>query len=460
MKAYDARPGEQVSLLEAGREGIFVIKSGVPATDPQEGVYVPLANGNYAKRVMEDEAHFSWFGGVADGATNETAVVSDFLSFCEVNKVAAIFPAGVIMIDPDQIAIGNGTTAGISTLNGQRIYGAGHWTYKEEGCTIFRAASAGNEMLSFNGVSSITVKGVSLDCDGLVGVGYRLMSVNTSIFEGFSAQNFKNYGMILSCFAGVSDQAFWSATNKFSEFFLTSNQCNTYAAGLYLDGDINGPYDPHRNTFIGGICQLGAVSETDPVYGADFRFCDSNTFIECDFGVYAAPNLGYGIHFSDSSNPGDPYPQNNNFVSCSLSGGGPSGTVGGVAVDEVDPIGIGENMFIAYPTADAEPIPTHVKLLGYTSRLEYFSDPTYVGAFRTVNFKTDASEYRILHNASDSSASGLNIEKFDGASWVPMFSIDNSGSTFINIPGIGFKEVMAGGVDTGGNGFRRLVVPN
>lgn len=50
MKAYDVPPGTQFSLEEGGRSGTFVVKSGTPPSDPQEGIYIVLANGNYAER--------------------------------------------------------------------------------------------------------------------------------------------------------------------------------------------------------------------------------------------------------------------------------------------------------------------------------------------------------------------------------------------------------------------------
>ena len=50
MEAYSAPVGFQFSLSDDLRGGLFVVKSGTPPDDPQKGVYIPLANGNYAER--------------------------------------------------------------------------------------------------------------------------------------------------------------------------------------------------------------------------------------------------------------------------------------------------------------------------------------------------------------------------------------------------------------------------
>lgn len=71
MKAYDVPPGTQFSLDEGGRSGNFVVKSGTPPSDPQEGIYVVLDNGDYAERSHGKDVDIEWFGALPDwdGAT-------------------------------------------------------------------------------------------------------------------------------------------------------------------------------------------------------------------------------------------------------------------------------------------------------------------------------------------------------------------------------------------------------
>jgi hypothetical protein len=66
MKAYDVSAGYQFSLEEGGRSGIFVVKSGTPPSDPLEGIYVVLSNGQYAERTGFEKIDIRWFGAVKD----------------------------------------------------------------------------------------------------------------------------------------------------------------------------------------------------------------------------------------------------------------------------------------------------------------------------------------------------------------------------------------------------------
>lgn len=72
MKGYDVPAGYQFSLSEAGRAGKFRVKSGTPPSDPQEGIYVVLDNGNYAERVFRDTVKAKWFGIVGDGVADDS----------------------------------------------------------------------------------------------------------------------------------------------------------------------------------------------------------------------------------------------------------------------------------------------------------------------------------------------------------------------------------------------------
>jgi hypothetical protein len=67
MQALPLNEGESIRLTQSGRSGIFFIKSGVPPIDPHKGIYIPLANGNYAERIEKYPLNPEWYGAVADG---------------------------------------------------------------------------------------------------------------------------------------------------------------------------------------------------------------------------------------------------------------------------------------------------------------------------------------------------------------------------------------------------------
>lgn len=80
MKGLNAVPGQVITLTQTGRAGQFVVKSGTPPSDPQEGVYVVLDNGNYAMRIYdgissEGSVNAQWFGATGDGSTDDTAAL-------------------------------------------------------------------------------------------------------------------------------------------------------------------------------------------------------------------------------------------------------------------------------------------------------------------------------------------------------------------------------------------------
>jgi len=81
MKSYDVPAGYQFSLEEGGRSGLFVVKTGTPPADTQEGIYVALTNGDYAERLYSGAVKIKWFGAVGDGATDDTTAVSAALGF-------------------------------------------------------------------------------------------------------------------------------------------------------------------------------------------------------------------------------------------------------------------------------------------------------------------------------------------------------------------------------------------
>jgi len=87
MKAYDVSAGYQFSLEEGGRSGLFVVKAGTPPSDPQEGIYVVLANGNYAERINIDALSPEMFGAVGDGVTLDNAAMAAMFSFTESSQV-------------------------------------------------------------------------------------------------------------------------------------------------------------------------------------------------------------------------------------------------------------------------------------------------------------------------------------------------------------------------------------
>ena len=81
MKALTVAVGTNVYLTEDGRAGDFVIKSGTPPSDPQEGIYVVLNNGNYAERTHTQYLTDEMFGNVGQTNMLSPDAISDDVGF-------------------------------------------------------------------------------------------------------------------------------------------------------------------------------------------------------------------------------------------------------------------------------------------------------------------------------------------------------------------------------------------
>jgi hypothetical protein len=108
MKAYDVPAGYQFSLEEGGRSGIFVVKTGSPPIDPQEGVNVVLNNGNYAMRLYNGIINVEWFGAVGNGILDNAIplqAAADYRSSGVIKASAGTFNTTLPLILNDNVSL-------------------------------------------------------------------------------------------------------------------------------------------------------------------------------------------------------------------------------------------------------------------------------------------------------------------------------------------------------------------
>jgi hypothetical protein len=80
MKAYNVAAGQQFSLKEGKRSGLFVKQDGTaPEADPLEGIYVVADSGGYYERVDKEIKFPQWWGAVGDGVTIDDAALQAWL---------------------------------------------------------------------------------------------------------------------------------------------------------------------------------------------------------------------------------------------------------------------------------------------------------------------------------------------------------------------------------------------
>lgn len=103
IKAYDAPVGSVLYLNDGGRSGEGTVKAGTPPSDPQEGIYIVLNNGNYWERIYSGKINVEWFGAVGDydedagtGTDNTVPIqaVMDFIDQADPRSGIVFFPKG------------------------------------------------------------------------------------------------------------------------------------------------------------------------------------------------------------------------------------------------------------------------------------------------------------------------------------------------------------------------------
>lgn len=88
LEALSLAEGVSVYLAEEGRAGLGVIKTGAHTSDPQKGIFIDIANGNYWERQFSGPIESKWFGDL-----------QAFADFCPNNSIARISPQSYSLSD-------------------------------------------------------------------------------------------------------------------------------------------------------------------------------------------------------------------------------------------------------------------------------------------------------------------------------------------------------------------------
>lgn len=74
--------------------------------------------------------------------------------------------------------------------------------------------------------------------------------------------------------------------------------------------------------------------------------------------------------------------------------------------------------------------------------------------------KSGSAGYRVLANANNSINAGIEIQEMVSGSWQTLASFKQGALPSINFGGIGLRQVGYGATDSGGTGYRHIVVDN
>lgn len=370
-----------------------------------------------------------------------------------------ICPAGLGNISA-KVTLGNGTNATTSTRQCVRLQGAGVAPgFGVSGGTQFTwTGTAGGTMMEIAGSGEgFGIDGIEFNGSGTASKILNIFSVRNSDFKNLALREFTQTGLDLDCRSGPSGSTYWSSNNMFSNIQVTSTIGG--ARGMQIHGHFAGNSDWFRNTFIGCIFQIAkSANSLTPSFGAYYRFCDSNTFIECDFSTYGA---GFGFSEMYDCVGHNQYPQNQFHYGCSSKN---------IAVFESGGDTISDNIYYGFATKDGEAPTVHPKLHYYLDTGNSRNagvDGSHV--IRGTLADVAATEYKpatadrsyiIRSNANDSVDSGIEIVRKVAGVETVYFKIGSDGNTQVFFPGVGLRALIAGAADSAGSGARVVRIAN
>lgn len=388
---------------------------------------------------LRDLINVKDFGAVGNGIVDDTDAIQ-----AAINEAAAR-GGGEVRFHAGQFRI----TSQLSvTTSGIRLIGEGGEAYTPEvrGTEIawFGPSGSNQTMLFFQFVDACALEGIALDCRNVAGIAVQAQGVKLSRFMNINLRNFTSIGFYGYC-GNLPGQ--WSSTNKFENFLFTSQ--NNGVVGLWLDGSAVENNDWFNNVFINGFIQVARTTTESRAVLLDF--CDSNTFIECDFNVFGAGN-GLGVLFNSGTR--NAYPENNFFYGCSINA---------IGWNEGGGKFIGDQFFFAFTQKDGESLPTHPKLRGFTDNGQYFGEVftlrQNLARLRFAPRNADRS-YDLVSNTNDTNDFGFQVVRRSAGTDTVVGQWDSQGVFYVFIPTLGIKAVEVGAADSAGTGFRTLRVAN
>lgn len=467
--SFDINTGLPITVSPVSGDATDVLNQLMNSSDATKGdaligVKQPIT-GSVARTqhlVNFDYLHGKDFGIVADGVTNDTVALNNAFNAALSSGRPLLLPEGTIMVSPDTLVLGDGSTTQSSTRQAFSISGSGFAPYTRKG-TVIKARSAGNCLLEIKGlIEGTRFYDIQFDCAGLVQDGIKATALVGANWERFGIYDWINSGLKLLNRTLPAASVTWSRDNMFKQFFITSAYNGNFSSGVFLSGTPDpvtppGPHDMHHSIFDIGTIQLNkTVSGCQALY---LGFTDSNQFREVDT-ILVGAGIGRGVTFTDQDNVGLPYPQNNLFTGCSLGGDSPL-VIGSP----------GRNYLFHYAQKDGENLPSNTFVVRGMTDEGYFFGPH---GFEVINTELllqgdTLAKRRVTFTSPDgtmgarvqhNNALGLELQVFNGSGYDTLVRLLPNGQIFMNIAGVGFRQVQAGATNSAGSGFRTLMVAN
>ncbi|MDR6659780.1 hypothetical protein J2W51_002350 [Tardiphaga robiniae] len=313
LKATDTSRYHTAYLIESGRSGIFVWRSGdysaQVTADTQEGVYVKAtaisaAVGVWERSVTKGVYEATWFGAKGDNATNDAPALQAAVDF-----VYALYVGGIVKL-PGSICK---VTSTVTIKGGVRLIGAGtSVTYISGFLTNVVAVTFGSTCIRGCSIEDMTVSGyynanTALVTNNAVVVEENVPAyiMNCKVWYGAAALYTKGVdgtyfnSWFIGCIDGVvSNGANWynrcilDTNGSFGSYRYAFLQGPKFAAASsqenhFTDCDFSGPFD--KSVYIGGsnsVTPYTVTSFENCVFSAGINIQASywSSFIGCEFG--------------------------------------------------------------------------------------------------------------------------------------------------------------------------------
>ena len=245
LKALDTTKDTACILTEAGREGVFIWRTGnfasLVTADAAEGIYVKAtaiasSAGAWVRQRDNLDASIEWFGGAAgaSAATNDAAFTSaKALSVVQtlVYGDGVYDHATTLALARDGFGIRGypGFAVFGTTTTGTRI----RWTGSAASFVVKIANASGND------VYNSSISGVEFDCNGLTGVGIEIVNAQRPRLENLCITNLTGVGLRTgsSAVAGTGVNCCYRGTFRDIRIIVTGSGVPLYITGTLSVGN-------------------------------------------------------------------------------------------------------------------------------------------------------------------------------------------------------------------------------
>lgn len=256
------------------------------------------------------------------------------------------------------IVIGNGSSAGYSSVNNIILQGAGAGTgddisgdsNAQRGATRIRSGSASvTKLICIRGpIVNVWLKNMQIDANDVTATAVDWVHATQSGIDSVNIKRHTTYAIDGSAVTrnGTSNWAFYNCYNKFSNLVISEPQTTT-THGVRMSGSydsdtiINGVTTPTYHTSCSNVWESFNISfgSGASAIGLQLSYADNNKFINGSINSFGASGAGSGkpVNFTQQSDgsSGTGFPYGNKFVAVDSNHGtmyyGTSGTNGNSA---------------------------------------------------------------------------------------------------------------------------------